>query len=53
MADIDGWHAGIELPRYFLITILTFITLFESVLSSPTLLAPSTHLLLKNMQPDL
>jgi hypothetical protein len=31
-------------------TILTFITLFESVLSSPTLLAPSTHLSSKDMQ---
>ena len=31
-------------------TILNFITLFVIVLFSPTLLAPSTHLLLKNMQ---
>jgi hypothetical protein len=38
---------GISLPRYFLKTILTFITLFVSDLSCPTLLAPSTHRLVE------
>ena len=41
---------GISLPRYFSMTILTFITSFVSVLSSRTLLAPSTHLSSKDMQ---
>ena len=38
---------GILSPRFFLITILTFITLFVSIVSSPTLLAPSTHLFIQ------
>ena len=44
--------SGILSSRYFLRTMLNFITLFVRVLFSPTLLVPSTHLLLKNMQED-
>jgi hypothetical protein len=43
MADIDGWHARDIIAPSFLMTILTFITLFVSGLFSPTLLVPSTH----------
>jgi hypothetical protein len=62
MPDIDGWHArDLIAPLFFndntelhkvIRTILNFIILFVSVLSSPTSLAPSTHLSLKSMQAD-
>jgi hypothetical protein len=50
MADIDGWHARDLIAPLFFNDNMNYITLFVSVLFSPTLLAPSTHLLLKNMQ---
>jgi hypothetical protein len=50
--DIDGWHARDLIDRYSLLTILTFLASFVNVLSSLTLLAPSTHLFLRSMEAD-
>jgi hypothetical protein len=48
MVDIDGWHARDLIAPRFLIDNTDLHNV--SVLFSPTLLAPSTHLLFKNMQ---
>ena len=50
MADIDGWHTRDLMTHYSSMTILTFIASFVSNLSFLTLLAHSTHLLLRNMR---
>jgi hypothetical protein len=54
MADIDGRHArDIIAPLFFNDnTELHNLIRKRLVLFSPTLLVPSTHLLLKNMQAD-
>jgi hypothetical protein len=52
IVDIDGWHACDLIAPLFFNDNTELTSLFASVLSSLTLLAPSTHLLLKNMQAD-
>jgi hypothetical protein len=54
MADIDGWHARDVITLLFFNDNTELHNLIRKrlVLFSPTLLVPSSHLLLKNMQAD-
>jgi hypothetical protein len=52
MADIDGWHARDLIAPLFFYNNTELHNLIRECLILPILLAPSTHLLLKNMQAD-